>query len=146
MKQWVAHTVNDLPFIAKELIESLGNRKILAFDGAMGAGKTTFIQSILRAMGIPDPDGSPTYGLVSSYESPYFGKVFHFDVYRLDSVEEALGIGMEEMLYSDAWCLIEWAEKVEALLPDETVWIRIAVNDEGERLFSLDDPSSSGQL
>lgn len=139
MKQWVAHTENDLPFIAKELIEAVGNHKIVAFDGEMGAGKTTFIQTLLRAMGIPDPDGSPTYGLVSQYQSRYFGTVYHFDVYRLNSIEEALGIGMEEMLYSDAWCLIEWAEKVEELLPEDTVWVKISVNTEGERLFTLED-------
>jgi tRNA threonylcarbamoyladenosine biosynthesis protein TsaE len=133
----VAHSLDDLPFVAKQLLDSLGHQRIVAFDGQMGAGKTTFITAVLKAMGIPDPDGSPTYSIVNSYRSDYFGKVFHFDVYRLESVEEALGIGMEEMLYSGGYCFIEWAEKVADILPEDTVWVTISVNDEGERLIEL---------
>jgi tRNA threonylcarbamoyladenosine biosynthesis protein TsaE len=135
--EFVAHSLADLPFAAKQLLDALGHRRIVAFDGEMGAGKTTFITAVLKAMGIPDPDGSPTYSIVNAYHSDYFGKVFHFDVYRLESVEEALGIGMEEMVYSGAYCFIEWAEKVEELLPEDTVWVTIRVNDLGERLIRL---------
>jgi tRNA threonylcarbamoyladenosine biosynthesis protein TsaE len=133
----VAHSLEDLPFVAKQLLDSLGHQRIVAFNGEMGAGKTTFITTVLKAMGIPDPDGSPTYSIVNSYHSDYFGKVFHFDVYRLESMEEALGIGMEEMLYSGAYCFIEWAEKVEELLPEDTVWVTIRVNEIGERLIGF---------
>jgi tRNA threonylcarbamoyladenosine biosynthesis protein TsaE len=135
--EFVAHSLADLPFAAKQLLDALGHRRIVAFDGEMGAGKTTFITAVLKAMGIPDPDGSPTYSIVNAYHSDYFGKVFHFDVYRMESVEEALGIGMEEMVYSGAYCFIEWAEKVEELLPEDTVWVTIRVNDLGERLIRL---------
>lgn len=136
----IAHSLNDLPFAAKQLLDSLGNCRVVAFDGQMGAGKTTFIATILKAMGIPDPDGSPTYSIVNSYHSDYFGDVLHFDVYRLESVEEALGIGMEEMLYSGAYCFIEWAEKVQELLPEDTIWVTITVNDLGERIISYSLP------
>lgn len=135
--EFVAHSLADLPFAAKQLLDALGHQRIVAFDGEMGAGKTTFITAVLKAMGIPDPDGSPTYSIVNSYHSDYFGKVFHFDVYRLESMEEALGIGMEEMLYSGAYCFIEWADKVEELLPEDTVWVTIRVNELGERLIQL---------
>ncbi len=133
----VAHSLDDLPFVAKQLLESLGHRKIVVFDGQMGAGKTTLITAVLKAMGIPDPDGSPTYSIVNTYHSLYYGDVLHFDVYRLNSLEEALGIGMEEMVYSDAYCFIEWGEKVREILPEDTVEVNISVNEEGERIISV---------
>lgn len=133
----VAHTLNDLPFAAKELIDSLGNRKVVVLDGEMGAGKTTFVISILKAMGIPDPDGSPTYSIINSYRSNYFGKVNHVDVYRLNSVEEALNIGMEEMLYGGDYCFIEWGSRIEELLPDDAVRVAIFVNELGERVIAV---------
>lgn len=142
----IAYSIDDLPFAAKQLLDALGNRRIVAFDGQMGAGKTTFIAAVLKAMGIPDPDGSPTYAIVNSYRSDYFGDVLHFDVYRLESVEEALGIGMEEMLYSGAYCFIEWAEKVQELLPDDTVWVTIRVNETGERIIGIKDGIPSPPL
>jgi tRNA threonylcarbamoyladenosine biosynthesis protein TsaE len=104
----------------------------------MGAGKTTFILSLLRAMGIEDPDGSPTYSLVNVYDSPMFGRVYHFDFYRIDSLEEAYDIGVEEMLYGDGLCFIEWPEKIKELLPDNVIWSYIRVNQDGSRTLSID--------
>jgi tRNA threonylcarbamoyladenosine biosynthesis protein TsaE len=135
--EWIAHTLDDLPFVAKSFLESLGHTKIVVFDGQMGAGKTTFITAILKAMGITDPDGSPTYSIVNSYLSDYYGTVYHYDVYRLNSVEEALNVGMEENLYTDAYCFIEWGEKVQEILPEDTVWVTIEVNEIGERIIRL---------
>lgn len=135
MKELIAHSLEDVPFVAKELLEQLGNRKVLAFYAEMGSGKTTLITAILRAMGIEHPEGSPTYSLVNSYESAYYGEVFHFDVYRLNSVEEAMDAGVEEMLYSGAYCLVEWAEIIEPLLPDDLMKVKIVVNEMGERLI-----------
>lgn len=137
MKELIAHSLEDVPFVAKVLLEQLGNRKIVAFYAEMGSGKTTLITAILRAMGIETPEGSPTYSLVNSYDSPYFGEVLHFDVYRLNSLEEALDAGIEELLYSGAYCFVEWAEIIEPLLPDEVVTVRIRVNEQGERVIRI---------
>jgi len=112
--------------------------KVFAFKGQMGVGKTTFILSILKAMGIEDIEGSPTYSLVNSYESVAFGKVNHFDLYRLESEEEAYDIGIEEMLYNDAYCFIEWPEKIVSLLPDTTVWVNFQMNDNLERIVTFE--------
>lgn len=139
MKTLVIHTLDDLAFVAKELLILLENKKVVAFNAEMGAGKTTLINAMLRAMGIQDPEGSPTYSIVNVYDSPYYGEVYHFDVYRLESIEEALAIGVEEMLYSGGYCFIEWADKIATLLPEETVEITISVNENGERLVSLKD-------
>jgi tRNA threonylcarbamoyladenosine biosynthesis protein TsaE len=102
----------------------------------MGAGKTTLIQFILRAMGIEETDGSPTYSLVNVYNSPYFGTVNHFDLYRLNSLEEVFDIGFEEMLYANQICLIEWADLVLDELPENTIHVKITSNEDGTRQIS----------
>lgn len=138
MKELIAHNLQDVPFVAKELLETIGNRKVVAFYAEMGSGKTTLISAVLRAMGIESPEGSPTYSLVNTYDSPYFGEVMHFDVYRLNSVEEALDAGVEELLYSGAICFVEWAEIIEPLLPEDVVKVTITINAVGERLIHID--------
>jgi tRNA threonylcarbamoyladenosine biosynthesis protein TsaE len=138
VSQLIAHNLDDIPFVAKELLEQIGNKKVVAFYAEMGSGKTTLISAVLRAMGIESPEGSPTYSLVNSYESPYYGEVMHFDVYRLNSLEEALDAGVEELLYSGAVCFVEWAEIIEPLLPEDVVKVTITINEAGERLISVD--------
>lgn len=133
----IAQSENDLPFIAKLLLDQLGNRKVVAFYGEMGAGKTTFISALLRAMGIPEVDGSPTYGFVQTYQSPMYGTVHHFDMYRINHIEEAFDIGFEEYIYSDAYSFIEWPSNVEELLPEDVVEVRISLNDQGDRVFQF---------
>lgn len=131
----IAQSENDLPFIAKLLLDQLGNRKVVAFYGEMGAGKTTFISALLRAMGVPEVDGSPTYGFVQTYQSPMYGTVHHFDMYRINHMEEAFDIGFEEYIYSDAYAFIEWPSNVEELLPEDLVEVHISLNDQGDRVF-----------
>ncbi len=131
-------SLEDLPFAVKLFLDENKEVKVFAFKGQMGVGKTTFILSILKAMGIEDIEGSPTYSLVNSYESVAFGKVNHFDLYRLESEEEAYDIGIEEMLYNDAYCFIEWPEKIVSLLPDTTVWVNFQMNDNLERIVTFE--------
>jgi len=131
-------SLEDLPFAVKLFLDENKEVKVFAFKGQMGVGKTTFILSILKAMGVEDIEGSPTYSLVNSYESIAFGKVNHFDLYRLESEEEAYDIGIEEMLYNDAYCFIEWPEKIVSLLPDTTVWVNFQMNDNLERIVTFE--------
>ncbi|MFT5779039.1 MAG: tRNA threonylcarbamoyladenosine biosynthesis protein TsaE [Crocinitomicaceae bacterium] len=128
----------DIPSAAKKFLDEVGHRKIFAFDAEMGAGKTTFILGVLSAMGIEDTAGSPTYSLVNSYESEMFGKVYHFDFYRIEDEMEALDIGIEEMLYSDGICFIEWPEKIKNLLPDNTIWSYIRKNADNSRTLTVE--------
>ncbi len=127
----------DIPATAVRFLEDFGHRKVFAFDAEMGAGKTTFILGLLSAMGVENAEGSPTYSLVNVYESQMFGKIYHFDVYRLENEEEALDIGIEEMLYSDGICLIEWPEKIASLLPDNTIWSYIRINEDNSRTLTV---------
>ncbi len=129
----------DLPAVAKSLLDNLGETTVVAFDGQMGAGKTTFIQNILRAMGIENTHGSPTYSLVNEYKSPFYGSVFHFDLYRLNSEEEAFDIGIEEMIYGGGICFIEWPDKVLHLLPENTLFVKIRLNEDLNRVFTWEE-------
>jgi tRNA threonylcarbamoyladenosine biosynthesis protein TsaE len=142
----VDYIVNDLDGIrpiALDLLERLKTGSIVVLVGEMGAGKTTFTQSVLRAMGIEDLEGSPTYSLINEYESPYFGKVYHMDLYRLDSLEEALDIGIEELLYQNVICFIEWPEKIKELLPDNTIWVYLRANEDLSRIITIKDENKS---
>ena len=140
------YNVNDLDGIrpiALDLLERLKTGSIVVLVGEMGSGKTTFTQSVLRAMGIEDLEGSPTYSLINEYVSPYFGKVYHMDLYRLDSLEEALDIGIEELLYQNVICFIEWPEKIKELLPDNTIWVYLRANEDLSRIITIKDEDKS---
>ncbi len=141
--EFVAENLHDLPAIAKALLDNLGETNVIAFDGQMGAGKTTFIQNILRAMGIENTNGSPTYSLVNEYKSPFYGSVFHFDLYRLNSEEEAFDIGIEEMIYGGGICFIEWPDKVLHLLPENALYVKIRLNDDLNRVFTWEELSQA---
>lgn len=137
--EYLLSNLQKLPSVASQFLTDLGHKKIFAFEAEMGTGKTTFILALLRAMGIENPEGSPTYSLVNSYESPMYGKVFHFDLYRIQDEEEAYDIGIEEMLYENsAYCFIEWAENIKNLLPLNTVFVSMTINENGERIIKID--------
>ena len=116
--------------------ERIGSSKILAFRGEMGAGKTTFIKAFCKVLGTEDTVTSPTFALVNEYEMAD-SSIYHFDFYRIDEVEEAVNIGFDEYLYSGDFCLIEWAEKVESLLPEETLYVDIKINKDGSRTLVI---------
>ena len=131
-------SIDDLPRAAQLFLEQFDHRKVYLFSAEMGAGKTTFISAVLHAMGIEEVDGSPTYSLVNSYESPMYGKIYHFDLYRIEDEIEALDIGIEEMLYSGGMCFIEWPEKINNLLPDNVIWSYIRRNEDNTRTITVE--------
>ena len=131
-------TIEAIPNVALEFLDEVGHRKIFAFDAQMGAGKTTFILGLLKAMGVRDFEGSPTYSLVNVYDTEMYGKIYHFDLYRINDELEALDIGLEEMVYGDNICFIEWPEKVKDLLPHNTIWSYISVDEVGSRTLTID--------
>jgi tRNA threonylcarbamoyladenosine biosynthesis protein TsaE len=124
-----------------ELLSEHEPHRVFAFDGVMGAGKTTFIKQMVKEMGSMDIVNSPTFAIVNVYdvELPHKGEVYHFDCYRLKDIREAIDFGAEEYLYSGNYCFIEWPEKIEALLPDDTVWVKIVPQENGERRLIIDD-------
>jgi len=125
---------------ALEILQTCEPHRVFAFEGQMGAGKTTFIKKLCEAMGTADIVNSPTFAIVNVYdvEQPYRGEVYHFDCYRLKDIREAMDFGAEEYLYSGNYCFIEWPEMIEPLLPEDTVYIRIVPQENGDRQLTID--------
>lgn len=126
-------TINELESAARDLIMAYPNNRIFAFYGKMGAGKTTFIQAICRALHSTDTITSPSFAIVNEYSSSESGSIFHFDFYRIKNIEEAFDLGYEDYFYSGNYCLIEWPEKINALLPQEYVEVTIDVDENLKR-------------
>ena len=120
---------------ALDLLKRTEPHRVFAFEGQMGAGKTTFIKRLCEEMGTTDVVNSPTFAIVNVYdvEQPYRGEVYHFDCYRLKDIREAMDFGAEEYLYSGNYCFIEWPEIIEPLLPEDTVRVRIIPQENGDR-------------
>jgi tRNA threonylcarbamoyladenosine biosynthesis protein TsaE len=137
MKSFAVNSIDALKNVAVELLDLLPNHQIVALEGQMGAGKTTFVQQVLKSMGIEELEGSPTYSLINQYESPFFGTVYHLDLYRLNSLDEVFDIGIEELLYQKCVCLIEWPEKMVELLPDNTIWVYIRIEEDLTRTITI---------
>ena len=122
---------------ARKFVDEMGENRIFAFYGKMGAGKTTFIKAICEALGVADPVASPTFAIVNEYADGNGEPIFHFDFYRIKNLREAIDIGTEEYFYSGSPCFIEWPELIEELLPEGTVSVRIDVHDDDSRTVTL---------
>jgi tRNA threonylcarbamoyladenosine biosynthesis protein TsaE len=128
-------SLDELDKVAEAVLASLDGRTVVAFDAPMGAGKTTLISRIAAALGCEDDVTSPTFAIVNQYEGSR--TVYHFDMYRIDRWQEALDFGSEEYLSSGELCLVEWPEKIEPLLPEDTMVVRIEIVSDTARRFVI---------
>ena len=122
---------------AKKFLSLTSGRKIFAFFGLMGAGKTTIIKAICEALGAKDIVTSPTFTIVNEYLTYSGESVYHIDFYRIKNTEEVFDFGIEEYLGSGSYCFMEWPELVEGILPPETVKVRITVDDDEQRILKF---------
>ena len=136
--EWQIEHLESLSQYSHKLLETFPNTRVFAFTGEVGAGKTTFIQSLCKQLGVTSAVTSPTFALVNEY--PYTDatsglpkSVYHLDLYRLRSIEEALEIGVEDYLYSQKYCFVEWPELIEPLLPEDTVRIHFEILSDSQR-------------
>ncbi len=139
MKEILIPTTADLDAAARQFLELMGDETVYTFEGEMGAGKTTFINSLCRALGVEeDPTGSPTFSIINEYRSDTTAElIYHFDLYRIESLEQAFDIGVEDYLDSGALCLIEWPDRIDDILPDDTVRVKIDVLPDGARRLTV---------
>jgi tRNA threonylcarbamoyladenosine biosynthesis protein TsaE len=119
---------------AREFVERMGDSRIFAFYGGMGAGKTTFIKAVCRELGVAEAVASPTFAIINEYRGGDGNPIYHFDFYRIRKIEEVFDFGCEEYIYSGHTCFIEWPELVEHILPEDTVMLSIRETDNGGRI------------
>ena len=132
------NSVQELGRAAQEFIEQTSGHNLIAFKAPMGAGKTTFIKALCEQLGVCDMVNSPTFSIVNEYtDADGQTLAYHFDLYRLKSVAEALDMGAEDYFYSGRYCFIEWPDVADALLPDNCAEASIEEADNGARILSL---------
>ena len=119
---------------AKKFVAAMGDRKVFAFYGKMGAGKTTFIKAVCEELGVEDVINSPTFAIVNEYVDGEGEPIYHFDFYRIKKEQEVLDIGYEDYVFSGNVCFMEWPELIENLLPDDAVKVTIEEEEKGERV------------
>jgi tRNA threonylcarbamoyladenosine biosynthesis protein TsaE len=138
MKEIVIDSLDELKDVAEAVVESLDGRNVVAFCGAMGAGKTTLISAIMEHLGSEDTVTSPTFALVNQYGTAAGEAVYHFDFYRIKKLDEVYDMGYEDYFYSGALCFIEWPELVEEVLPGDAVKVIIEEVEDGTRSVRLE--------
>lgn len=136
MSEIIIHSLEDIKRAAREFVALIGNRRIFAFYGHMGAGKTTFIKAICEELGVTDAVSSPTFAIANEYASN-MGSIYHFDFYRIKRSSEVLDLGFEDYAYSGNLCLMEWPELIEEFLPEETVEVHIEEIEGGKRRVTV---------
>lgn len=129
--------ISELGAAASLFINTFPGNRVFAFRAPMGAGKTTFISEVCRRLGSADEASSPTFSIVNEYDTEKWGRVYHLDCYRIDSAEEAFDIGVEDYFDSGCACFVEWPERIEEFLPDDTVEIGIRVEPDGKRIMTI---------
>jgi len=127
-----------LPSTAQTIINALGNKRVITLSGNLGAGKTTLVKALAQHLGTTETVSSPTYSLVNEY---HYGNniIYHLDLYRLETLDEALAIGIEDYFYSGNYCFVEWANIIAPLLPNNTAHITITANPNQTRTLILNN-------
>ena len=131
-------SIDEIAVAAKEFVAAMGERKVFAFYGKMGAGKTTFIKAVCEELGVEDVINSPTFAIVNEYVDGQGEPVYHFDFYRIKNLQEVMDLGYEDYVYSGHVCFMEWPELIENLLPDDAVKVTIEEEIDGGRVLVVD--------
>ena len=129
--------MDELKAAAKEFVAAMGERKVFAFYGKMGAGKTTFIKAVCEELGVEDVINSPTFAIVNEYMDGQGYPIYHFDFYRIKNLQEVMDIGYEDYVYSGYVCFMEWPELIEEILPNDAVKVTIEEDEIGERVVKV---------
>ena len=134
------HYENELFDAGQQLLAEFPDARVFCFYGEMGAGKTTFIKEICRGLGVSDTTSSPTFAIVNEYLTDEGESIYHFDFYRIEKLEDAYEIGVEDYLYSGNYCFIEWAENIAPIVQPDFIKVHISVGSNGERIIHTQAP------
>ena len=137
----IIKSLDQIEQAARIFVQNIGTRKVFAFYGKMGAGKTTFIKAVCRTLGVEDVITSPTFAIVNEYTDATGSPVFHFDFYRIKKLEEVYDMGYEDYFYSHNLCFLEWPELIEDILPDDAVRVSIEELPDGCRRLTISEKS-----
>lgn len=137
MTEIIITSLDKIADAAQEFVSQIGEKRVFAFYGGMGAGKTTFIKAVCDQLGVNDAVTSPTFAIVNEYNSQ-MGPVYHFDFYRIKRASEVLDIGFDDYIYSGNLCLMEWPELIEDFLPEETTIVKITEIENGMRKIIIE--------
>lgn len=139
----IIKSLDQIEQAARIFVQNIGTRKVFAFYGKMGAGKTTFIKAVCRALGVEDVITSPTFAIVNEYTDATGSPVFHFDFYRIKKLEEVYDMGYEDYFYSHNLCFLEWPELIEDILPNDTVRVSIEELPDGCRRLTISEKATN---
>lgn len=137
MTEIIISSLDKIADAAQEFVSQIGEKRVFAFYGGMGAGKTTFIKAVCDQLGVNDAVTSPTFAIVNEYNSQ-MGPIYHFDFYRIKRASEVLDIGFDDYIYSGNLCLMEWPELIEVFLPEETTIVKIMEIENGMRKIIIE--------
>lgn len=137
MDTLILKSLSDLNIIADKFLRLMRDKKVFAFFGPMGVGKTTFIKALCNELGVIEIVTSPTFALVNEYQTGKGDVIFHFDFYRIEKIEEVYDFGYEDYFFSGNYCFIEWPDKVAEILPKEVVFVQMVENSDGSRTINI---------
>lgn len=137
MQSLTLKSLSELSVVADKFLRLTKDKKVFAFFGPMGVGKTTFIKALCNELGVLEIVTSPTFALVNEYQTAKGNIIYHFDFYRINKIEEAYDFGYEDYFYSDNYCFIEWPDKVAELLPEHVVFVQMIENEDGSRTINF---------
>ena len=137
MDSLVLKSLSDLNIVAGKFLRLMRNKKVFAFFGPMGVGKTTFIKALCNELGVVEIVTSPTFALVNEYQTGSGKAIYHFDFYRIKKTEEVFDFGYEDYFYSGNFCFIEWPDKIAELLPENVVFVQMIENADGSRTIKF---------
>ncbi|NOQ27335.1 MAG: tRNA (adenosine(37)-N6)-threonylcarbamoyltransferase complex ATPase subunit type 1 TsaE [Bacteroidales bacterium] len=137
MESLILKSLSDLSVVADKFLRLLRDKKVFAFFGSMGVGKTTFIKALCNELGVVEIVTSPTFALINEYQTDKVETIYHFDFYRINNIEEVYDFGYEDYFFSGNYCFIEWPDKVAEILPDNVVFVQMLENEDGSRTINI---------
>lgn len=137
MPRFIIESTGTIRKVAKDFLEQYSDQRIFAIYGKLGAGKTTFIKALCSELGVNEVVSSPSFSIINEYYSDRYGRVYHFDFFRMEHLEEAYDIGYEDYFFSGQYCFVEWPDKIQTILPSGTIHVYMMVDETSVRILEI---------